>query len=306
VRTARTTSTGAGAVRNRTTRKAEKTNVRAPSADLVVQSDPAPNASRTLQAADRHAAVDSLLRTFHIGVEGERLIDGVAFFEQVVIPRIKELHAQGIRCAVVFDLDNTLFDTRYRTREAAKAFGKKYGITRLAKAPLSKIGNDGADTCARLGIKDPKIVAAFQDFWLSFFWNQDNFHFDKPIKNVAKLLHDAKDAGAEIFYLTGRINDLRPGTRTQIESLPDGDDAHLIHKPGLGIHTPEFKTDQLANGLYEKEDPLVVVAFISEGRRDIRHIQANVEGIEVLLYEFPIDREGNQVQDGTPAIPYKS
>lgn len=255
-----------------------------------------------LRAGGRGNGVRSAHEVFRANVSREIFIDGVAHFYDVVLPDITTRAEKGERVAIVFDIDNTLFDTRYRTLEAARRYGQEQGIALLANASLEDIGTDGADTCARLGIGAGPTSDGFQAFWGEHFWDPASFTLDRGITRTLELLRDAKEAGAEIFYLTGRIDRYREATLAQLGALPDGDDAHLITKPKLGVRTDRFKAKKLRNGL-DTDPPASVVAFVSEGRRDLRHIQRNTT-IRTLWFDFPVDREGYALARGTPAIPW--
>lgn len=232
-------------------------------------------------------------------MRGEVFSDGVARFYAEVIPAIIEAKAKKQRPVIVFDLDNTLFDTRWRTLEAARRYGEEHGIEALANATIDQIGADGRHTCELLGLGCEGAVAdGFHGFWEQFFWDAANWHFDRKIEITTKMLEDAKNAGAEIFYLTGRVN--RPGTLDQIKVLPDGDDTHLITKPRVGLRTHRFKAKEL-RGCLGTDPKCTILGFVSEGRRDIRHIQRNTK-VPVFWFDFPVDREGHALAKGTPAI----
>jgi hypothetical protein len=218
-----------------------------------------------------------------------RAADGLLYFEQVIAPQIRAAVTAGQRCAIVFDIDNTLVDTRYRTLAAAREFGRRFGIRQLASARIEDIGIDGRSTCLNLGVKG-RWIMAFQAFWLRFFWDPKNFHYDRTIKVTAKLAKRASDLGAEVFYLTGRTELLRDGSRTELQDkkFPNADDAHLIMKPRLGIDTTMYKIGRLLGGLGVK--PLVrVLAFVSDGGLDLLKI-ADASAVPTIQLAFPLQR----------------
>jgi predicted secreted acid phosphatase len=212
----------------------------------------------------------------------------------------------GQRCAVVFDIDNTLADSRQRTLAFARRYGEAHGIDALAKLELDGVGYDGIDTLKRLRF-DAETIATigptFQKEWEAFFWDPNNFGLDTRIDRIAKLADLVRENGGEVFYLTGRIERLRDRTRTQLQDLelPNADDAHLIMKPRLGIRTDRFKAKRLRNKL-DQRPGVKILAFVSEGRKDVGHIQRNTN-VRALLYDFPIDREAAPLRKKTPIIP---
>jgi hypothetical protein len=245
-------------------------------------------------------------------IPGRDVVDGLAYFERIIIPRIRAAVARGERCAVGFDIDNTLADSRWRTLEAVRTFGERRKIASLASLERAEdVGYDGRATCALRGVSDPDTVRDCQAHWLDFFWNADNFVFDKRIDRIAHLAHRASEEGAEIFYLTGRIETLRKKTVEQLADfgLPDADDAHVVMKPRLGIRTERFKAKALRHGLTRPPGAgsgrrhlrVKVMAFISEGRNDIHFIQRHTR-VPALFYDFPLDRRGFPLYENTPVI----
>jgi hypothetical protein len=212
---------------------------------------------------------------------------------------------RGERVCVVFDIDNTLADTRRRTLAAAAAFGRAHAGTAagkaLQRARLDQIGIDAVETCARLKIRDPEVIRAFDRFWLASFWKPGHFRLDTPIAAAVRLARQAKRAGAEVHYLTGRIEASRPSTLAELRrfKLPDADNEHLRCKPGLGARTALYKEsvlrDMFSSGMH-------VAWFITEGRGDIAHLQRSVPQLSCLRLDFPLDLEHARIKPGTPVL----
>lgn len=154
----------------------------------------------------------------------------------------------GRRSCVVFDIDNTLVDTRYRTRAAAEAYARRHPAAQvLAGLPIRAILRDGRATALHAGL-DRKGAEDFHRFWEGFFWSPKSFRFDAPLARTVALARGAKAAGAEVYYLTGRIQALKPGTLAELAALglPDADSKHVLCKPGVAVPTGSFKREALA------------------------------------------------------------
>lgn len=248
---------------------------------------PPPGAQRTRDLhfqAVQHAAVGST---------------GQAFVQTALVD-IRQRAARGELVRVVFDLDNTLFDTRARTLAAAKAFDAHNGTRHFAAATLDSMGRDGRATAAAMGL-DPDTAAAFGAFWDQAFWSADNLQHDLPIDATVKLARQAKAAGAQVVYLTGRVADLHDASMAQLvaHGLPDADAAHLFCKPDVSVRTAPFKTDLLNSWATQGH----VAWFVTEGRRDIHHVQDNAPNIPCLLLDCSMEGSGLPVSPQTPVLP---
>ena len=240
-----------------------------------------------------------------------RRVDASAYCD-AAIARIARRTARGKRTCVVFDIDNTLVDTRLRTRAAAHAFGaKSRGRARLSRLSLSGVGYDGLQTATRLGYR-ARTAGAFQQYWRGFFWNGKNFKHDAPIKKTIDIAHRAKAAGAEVFYLTGRIDRFQRGTETQLRrlGLPDVDRAHVICKPSTVCHIPgrepgftptaPFKVKRLKQ---LRRKGYHVGLFFSDAASDIAAVQKRTP-ISCVKIDFPVGPPGAgpRLKPNTPTI----
>jgi phosphoglycolate phosphatase-like HAD superfamily hydrolase len=212
---------------------------------------------------------------------------------------------RGEPVCVVFDIDNTLADTRPRTAAAAHGFAglaATVAARPLAHVAARDVGIDGRETCTLLGIRDRATVSRFQVYWRECFWRPQSFRLDRPIPETIRLARRAKRAGAEVFYLTGRVEQLRRTTLTELRrfGLPDVDDQHLLCKSAERRATPPYKASMLRGLLRAGQH---VAWFISEGRRDIAHLQRTVPAVPCVRYDFPLDqRPPLTVRRGTPVL----
>lgn len=254
-------------------------------------------------------------RALRVGPSVRVRVDPAVALVSQVLKDVERLVAQGVRVALVFDIDNTLVDTRYRTLAAAHAFRTVDGEAPFASATIADIGFNALDTCERLGILDQtELVRAFDVFWDGFFWDGDSFGYDQPVPITIALARKASELGAEIFYLTGRVEELRRASENQLRShglpLPDEDDAaprdkHLLMKPavtdaaGVRIKTPPFKEEEI---LRLKAEGVEVLLFSSDGKEEIAHVETRVPGTRWLLVEFPVDDRRSPAKPQAPVL----
>ncbi len=187
------------------------------------------------------------------------------------------------KTSVVFDIDNTVADTRYRTLAVARAFDELCQSAHFRGLTLDCIGLDGETTARRLGTT-PEVAEAFQAFWQSNegFWNGSRFACDRVLEPVATLAQLAQLNGFDVVWLTGRIQALHAPTLQWFREhdLPEGT---LVCKPGLSVRTTPFKVEYLANCSATGS----VAFFMTESTGDIAAVQATLPAIRCVLVDFP-------------------
>lgn len=212
-------------------------------------------------------------------------------------------HRHRSRPCVIFDIDNTLVDTRRRTLAAAHAFGRRGGpeLSLLARATIDQVGWDGTQTGKKLGLHRG-TTRAFQRYWDDFFWTSRNLKLDTAIRQTVQLARLAKAAGAEVLYLTGRIEDLKPGTIHQLRKLglPDVDGSHVICKPSLKVKTATFKQEVVRR---LERNGNRICWFMSDSRSDIAAIQQRT-AVPCVWIDFPVQPDGRapRIAPATPTI----
>ena len=222
--------------------------------------------------------------------------------------RIAHAARRGRKVCVVFDIDNTLVDTRHRTLAALRAFTQTdpalAGLTdparaRLARTPLSKVRYDGASTAAAIGLSGSQALG-FDRFWQRFFWSPENFRHDVPIAQTTRLARQAKTAGAEVYYLTGRVAALGSETLTQLAALglPDADAKHLLCKPAEGVRTDAFKRQELSRLRREGHR---IAFFLSDAQSDLAAV-ADLR-LPSVLVDFPVGpKDAPSLSPRTPRL----
>lgn len=240
--------------------------------------------------------------------------DGLAFCN-AAITRIARRTAQGKRTCVVFDIDNTLVDTRLRTRAAAHAFGalRTRGRAKLSGLTLARVGYDGFQTAQKLGY-GWRSSGAFQQFWRGFFWNGKNFKHDAPMAPTVGIVRRAKAAGAEVFYLTGRVDRFQKNTVKQLKrlGLPDADNKHVLSKPSTLCRLPDGRMDFTPTAPFKvkqlkqlRREGFHVGLFMSDAASDIAAVQKRTS-ISCVKVDFPVSPPSEPwLKPNTPVIRIK-
>jgi hypothetical protein len=219
--------------------------------------------------------------------------DGVRHCERV----IESLRGTG--GCVVFDVDNTLVDARGRTRAAWASFRRENRCAVPRRIPLRCIGWDGAATARRLRL-GKKASAAFAAHWERFFWNPRNLHHDTRIRKTMRLARLAAEAELEVYYVTGRVEQLKAATIRELadKGLPFADKQHVICKPAISLPTTDFKIDAL--GRLGKQQ--TIGWYMTDSRCEIASLQRKLN-LPCVLVDFPVSSPAwARVAPGTPRI----
>lgn len=170
-----------------------------------------------------------------------------------IIQRAQETVASGQRPVVVFDLDDTLFDSRTRTHVIFREFSQDptnrslfpSETQVLSQVRLEDIQYLLKDTLVNLGIDTLAFETALNSYWVARFFTSAYCAVDRPIAGAAKYVRDLEAAGAYIVYLTGRdLPNMGEGTRAALLSnhFPtDGDGTYLLMKSDHAIDDLTFK-----------------------------------------------------------------
>lgn len=235
-------------------------------------------------------------------IQQRRVASGLGFC-RAALDQIAGRTRRGQRSCVVFDIDNTLVDTRHRTRAAARSYVRRDPAA--AELLCVRVGYDGLQTAQRAGLS-PARARRFQRFWERFFWDTRHFKHDRRIGITGQLVRQARAAGAEVFYLTGRVEELRCGTVAQLRrlGLPDADREHVVCKPRLGTPTGPFK-QRVLDRLHRRDPGRTIAWFMSDSRKDVAAVQRAGTPAPCVLIDFPVgpgERRPTPIRDGTPTI----
>jgi len=200
-------------------------------------------------------------------------------FAQERLAEIAALARLGVPTAVVFDLDNTVFDTRHRTLQAGRAFDEAKGTRFFADVEVDVIGVDGHATATALGLKDPHH-ADFVAFWEIHFWTPEHLAHDEPIDEMVALVRAAQEAGADVTFLTGRVQSFHAASLEQLRAAGlDVTVDDVVCKPDLSVRTGPFKSEWLEA---QRARGVEIGFFVTEGVRDLRHLEATIPDLPLL------------------------
>ncbi len=122
----------------------------------------------------------------------------------------RAVRAAGRDPLVVLDLDGTLYDSRLRTWRILLELGHLRARSRPdLLAALRRLGSGAvryrvSDTLAAVGITDPELVRAAEDFWGGRFFTDEYVLYDLPTPGAVDCVRALAAAGAVACYLTGR------------------------------------------------------------------------------------------------------
>lgn len=150
----------------------------------------------------------------------------------------------------VFDLDGCLFDTRHRQIQILRELASRGGLPELYRvSPEHFVGWDLRATLEAAGLSAARVRKLYPTVRAAFdahFFLSDYVLYDHAMPGAAALVWRCYQAGLRIVYLTGRHEEMRPGTEAALRrhGFPWGRPrTDLIMKPDF--HTPDlaFKTE---------------------------------------------------------------
>lgn len=160
---------------------------------------------------------------------------------------------QGERPVVIFDLDDTLINTRERNLRIFRDFLEQPGLDEsypaesehLAAITLAEVRYLLKDTMAGIGIFNSEFVAKAQAFWDERFFTNRYAARDQQIAGAVSYVKALAELGTKIVYLTGRDSP-RMGRGTKYNLIAhgfplDGKKAILMMKPDAKHDDLEFK-----------------------------------------------------------------
>lgn len=165
------------------------------------------------------------------------------------LARAKEIYESGQRPVVVFDLDDTLFESRPRTLRILREFAEeekarfpelREKISRLKKEDIRYVLSE---TLGELGIQDSELIAAAAEFWKQRFFGSEYCAADPALPGAVKYVNEAHSL-ATVVYLTGRDGKMQACTLEAIrrQGLPFGDGRSvLMMKSDTALDDLSFK-----------------------------------------------------------------
>jgi hypothetical protein len=135
-----------------------------------------------------------------------------------VLRRIDEAQAGQRLPVVVFDLDSTLFATAGRNKKILTDFADENRDREGLAALISTIEHSdlGWDIRAPLrarGVSDNELLSALFNYWKERFFTDEYVVHDFPNAGAVDYVRTVHEAGALVYYLTGRhVNGMSLGT----------------------------------------------------------------------------------------------
>ncbi len=204
-----------------------------------------------------------------------KLLLPVVLFAAPYQPEVLEKVRTEVRTAlgcdpspvVVFDLDDTLINTRERTVRILKEFALEvresnlYESVKLEAVRSEQVRFQMKDTFRNLGIENEALLKVASDFWAPRFFSDAYVLKDRPVPGAAAYVRQLESDGATIVYLTGRdIANMQRGTVENLRALgfPQGT---LLMKPDAKMSDLDFKRTAIAQirgmgevvGVFENE-----------------------------------------------------
>ena len=125
----------------------------------------------------------------------------------------------------VFDLDSTLFSTAPRNLRILEEFVELHADREprlrevLETISLEDMGWNINDTLVEHGLNDPALLKDLRSFWFARFFSDEYLKTDTPTPGAVEFVNRCHDAGALIYYLSGRhVGGMEQGT---VRSLTD-------------------------------------------------------------------------------------
>lgn len=214
------------------------------------------------------------------------------------ISQMKKDVAAGKHVIAVFDLDDTLFDTRYRTLNIGKAFDKENGTKFFSGLKIGQVEHTGEETAEALHLPEA-VVAAFDEYWDEEFWKPENLKFDKPLTESLRWVTEAQKVGAEVRFLTGRTTDT---TQACLKQLHDAGFKvpleSVVTKPRYR-RTPQFKADCLGDWARKSQ----IGFFLTESHRDINFVVERVKNVNPFCIDSKFEHDEAPLAVGVPLLP---
>lgn len=164
-----------------------------------------------------------------------------AAFESGQIPVLEEvrlrINAAKDRPVVVFDIDETLLDTRPRTLAILRDLGREVAEVRpdlsqtIARLTAKDVRYLVTDTLVDAGVRDLVFIDLARTRWEEAFFGSQYLGKDASIPGAAAYVTDLCSSGARVVYLSGRNRaQMLTRTRQRLESLgfPVADDSVLF------------------------------------------------------------------------------
>jgi hypothetical protein len=152
------------------------------------------------------------------------------------------------RRAAAFDLDSTLLVNKVRQARIVREWGALHDQRLTSCKPEHVVSWDLRDTAKLCGLTEQEAEAAYpamKEFWRDRFFTSEYCADDTPVDGARDYLQAVLRRGGEILYVTGRHEEMGPGTVESFRRagfpLPDGEKVQLWLKPKLADDDDQWK-----------------------------------------------------------------
>ena len=172
--------------------------------------------------------------------------------------------AQAKPTAVIIDIDDTLMDTRGRTREILLEIGTFYKIPELQTLTLENTDSSCHKTCSNAGIKNEDTLSKIcgnrngdtesQSLWgKKFFLDGTYLKYDHVVPGAVAFLKRISELPVHIIYLSGRKEKyMLKATRKQLNfhhfptaRMGSKFTSEIILKPESANNNIDFKKNEI-------------------------------------------------------------
>ena len=207
-----------------------------------------------------------------------------------VLDRISDAVGRDSEPVVVFDLDSTLFTTQPRNLAILREFMEHPHSTSAFNEIASlleaeHLGWNIMDDMKQRGFGDGEVLDRLAAFWKERFFGDSYLAHDLPLGGAAHFVGQCHDAGALVYYLTGRDEpNMLAGTRQSLRNhgFPlDVERTLLRLKPHFELPDLEFKQDVMR----ELDSHGEVVALFENEPANANAFAAHFPDADVLFLE---------------------
>lgn len=226
-----------------------------------------------------------------------------------VVARVKALAGAGEKPIVIFDLDDTLFDTRSRTLAILRTFPDEPRLRALA---LEAIKHGLPETLANAGYSPEEIEGPLGEkirrHWSYGFFKDESLRLDTPIPGGVEFVNALSDAGAHVYYVTGRKVTAEKLSREVLAAagFPVEPHATLVLKPIPASGAPKEETSAFKGRVTREtiaQQGTIVAAFDNEPGNCNEFRRSIPEGARSVFVETLWPAESPDLVGGIDTIP---
>lgn len=173
-----------------------------------------------------------------------------------ILEEVAAVRRTGRVPTLLFDIDSTLISTKPRNAAIAREFAKlgahlHPAVPRLSDCRPDEMGWLVSDALRARGCDDQEVLDALMAHWFRRFFSGESLTHDVEVPGAAAFVREAHDAGALVYYLTGRdAPGMGEGTVTSLARLgfPLWRGRVVLHlKPHRDVPDRAYKAEAIAD-----------------------------------------------------------